>query len=393
MRNQRQLACLAILFGALSSAADEADVIAELQERLRSDPVSSLLFFSQEERRVTFKSAELLYPTREIKAGSAPSELGDRPADLSALTYELDDNAYLMTDFLQMPYNKGFIVVQKGDVLFERYAPGNDGSTRWISFSVAKSVTSMLIGAALKDGFIASVEEPIAHYLPRLRGTPYETSTIKDVLQMSSGVSWNEDYADPDSDVAKAGAANGMDLVNYLSKLPRQAEPGEVFNYNSAETNLVGEVLRSAIGNNASTYLSHKIWQPFGMESDASWMTSGIGGGETGGCCINATLRDYARIGIFAMKGGLLEDGTPVLPENWMSESIAPSKGYKGYGYLWWPHGDGSYSALGIFEQQIYINPSQQLVISVHSNAPTAVGSDYGRHLEQLIPAIVDYLD
>ena len=388
-----QIICLAILSWALPLAADESELIAELQERLQTGPESALLFFSQEERQLTFKSIDQLYPTRVIKAGSIPSRLHERPTDLSVLRYELDGNEYTLAEFLKMPYNKGFIVVQNGDVLFERYATGNDRSTRWISFSVAKSVTSMLIGAAIKDGFIDNVEEPVAHYLPRLRGTPYETSTIKDVLQMSSGVVWNEDYADPDSDVAKAGAANAIALVDYLSKLPRQAEPGEVFNYNSAETNLVGEILRSAIGNNASTYLSHKIWQPFGMENDASWMTGSVGGGETGGCCINATLRDYARLGLFAMSGGVLEDGTRVLPVNWMAESVIPSKGLEAYGYLWWLHGDGSYSALGIFQQQIYVNPIRQLVIAVHSNAPTAVGSEYSRHLRQVIPTISSYLE
>ena len=384
---------LTVMLVACSAVADDAAMIAELQEKLRNGPVSSLLFFSQEERRVTFKSIDQLYPTRKIKAGAVASPLGERPTDLAAVTYELDDVQYTMADFLQMPYNKGLLVVQDGDVLFERYAPGNDRSTPWMSFSVAKSVTSMLIGAAIRDGYIASVDEPVANYLPRLRGTPYEASTIRNVLQMASGVAWNEDYNDPDSDVAKAGAANGLPLVNYLSQLPRQADPGEVFNYSTGETNLVGEILRAAIGNNASTYLTHKIWQPFGMESDATWMTSGVGGVETGGCCINATLRDYARIGLFAMSGGVLADGTRVLPENWMAESIAPSKGYEGYGYLWWPDGDGAYSARGIFQQQIYINPAQRLVIAVHSNAPSAVGSEYGRHLGQLLPAIVRQLD
>ena len=109
-------------------------------------------------------------------------------------------------------------LVQDGDVLFERYAPGNDRSTPWMSFSVAKSVTSMLIGAAIRDGYIVSVDEPVANYLPRLRGTPYEASTIRNVLQMASGVAWNEDYNDPDSDVAKAGAANSGFCVKPAEK-------------------------------------------------------------------------------------------------------------------------------------------------------------------------------
>ena len=393
MRNSHGVLGLVTLLICLSSTADELAVLADLQERLLKTPASNLLFFSQEERRVAFKSIDLLYPTRQIRAGPVASEFDHRPTDFSSLSYMLDGYQYSLADFLRMPYNKGFIVVQNEEVLLERYAIGNDRSTKWILFSVAKSVTSMLIGAAIQDGFITSVEEPVSNYLPRLRGTPYENSSIKDVLQMSSGVSWNEDYADTNSDVAIAGAANGIELVNYLSKLDRKAEPGEVFNYNTAETNLVGEILRSAIGNNASTYLSHKIWQPFGMEEHASWVTSNVGEGELGGCCISATLRDYARIGLFALAGGVLEDGTRVLPDNWMADSIAPSKGFEGYGYLWWPHGDGSYSALGIFQQQIYVDPMRNLVIAIHSNAPTAVGSEYHRHLRRLIPAIADYLN
>ena len=256
---------------------------------------------------------------------------------------------------------------------------------------MTKSVTSLLIGAAIRDGYIQSVDEPVANYLPRLRGTAYETSTIKDVLQMASGVSWNEDYSDPDSDVARAGGLIGLPLVKYLADLPRKFPSGEIFNYNTGETNLAGEILRAAIGNNASTYLSHKIWQPFGMGDDAYWVLGEAGGGETGGCCINATLRDYARIGIFAMLDGRLPDGTPVLPEGWMQASTTPSGSEQGYGYLWWLHGNGDYSAMGIFEQQITISPESGVVIAFHSNAPSAVGSLYSRHLEALTPALVKF--
>ena len=159
------------------------------------------------------------------------------------------------------------------------------------------------------------------------------------------------------------------------------AEPGAVFNYNTGETNLVGEILRAAIGNNASTYLTHKIWQPYGMESDANWLLGGIGGGETGGCCISATLRDYARIGLFAMNGGLLADGTRVLPRDWMTASTSPSKGAAYYGYLWWLN-QNEYAARGIFGQQIFVDPKSRVVIAAHSNAVTAVNSDYHKHLE-----------
>jgi CubicO group peptidase (beta-lactamase class C family) len=351
-----------------------------------------MLFMSQEERRIAFRHVDELYPTREIEAAGSPFPLADQPQDFSTLSYEVEGESFPLSHFLTMSYSKGLIVVREGKVLLEHYGDGHDRNTRWVSFSVAKSVTSMLIGAAIRDGYIESVDEPVANYLPRFRGTPYEESTIRNVLQMSSGVTWNEDYADPGSDVSRAGGLNGIDLVRYLSRLPRGAEPGELFNYNTGETNLVGEILRAAIGNNASTYLSHKIWGPFGMESNASWLLGSEAGGETGGCCINATLRDYARIGIFALRGGVLPDGTRVLPDHWMADSIAPSAGFEGYGYLWWPRGDGSYSARGIFGQQITVVPDAELVIALHGNAPAAVGTTYHDHMEAAVAALIEEL-
>lgn len=379
--------------GANQRAADPEEAILEmLSERSGGEQGESVLFFSTPERRVAFKNIDKLSPTRTIEASASPLILEDKPMDFSGYTYTVDDETYTLADFVEMPSLMGLIVVKDGEILFEHYGEGNNRETRWVSFSVTKSVTSMLIGAAIADGYIESVKEPVAHYLPRLRDTPYQEATIEHVLHMASGVAWNEDYADRDSDVAKAGGANGLELVQYLAQLPKADNPGETFNYNTGETNLAGEILRAAIGNNASVYLTHKIWQPFGMASDATWLLGGPGGGETGGCCISATLRDYARIGIFAMTGGVLADGTRVLPEDWMARSTQPSPGYEGYGYLWWLHGDGSFSAQGIFEQQIYVDPAAQLVIAAHSNAPTATGSEYARHLDAVTQAIRDAL-
>ncbi|MBT8492234.1 MAG: beta-lactamase family protein [Deltaproteobacteria bacterium] len=306
---------------------------------------------------------------------------------LGDVTYELDGQRHTLGDFLARPSQIGFIVVKDGTVLLERYAKGNTRASRWVSFSVSKSVTSMLIGAAIQDGFIKSVDEPVTRYLSRLRGTGYEGVSIKDVLQMSSGIAWNEDYADSQSDVARAGASNGSKLVTYLGKLDRAHPPGKVFNYNTGETNLVGEILRAATGESASTYLTNKIWQPFGMEADGNWLLS-RSGGELGGCCISATLRDYARIGLFAMNDGVLPDGTRVLPEGWMTESTTPSKGASFYGYLWWLNADGTYTARGIFGQHIYIDPANKVVIAVHSNTPAAVGTAYHKHLDRVVPAV-----
>lgn len=365
-------------------ASNEQAVIAALAQQLVD---GGILFWSDEQRRIGFEHMDEIYPTRWISAGTAPYPLGDRPADLTDIRYRLDNEDFTVGDFLAHESSIGVLVVQGGDVISEFYAPGHDRNSRWMSFSVTKSVTSMLIGAAVADGLIESVDEPVATYLPELRGSPYENARIVDVLRMASGVGWNEDYSDAESDVALAGALNGSELVQYLGGLSREHDPGTVFNYNTGETNLAGEILRAALGDHASTYLSDRIWRPFGMENDASWSV-GAGGGELGGCCISATLRDYARIGLFALHEGVLPDGVRVLPEGWMTRSTEPSQGNPGYGLLWWLD-DSSYGARGIFGQQIRIDPGRGLVIAVHSNAPAAVGTTYHAHLEAALDAIV----
>ncbi len=370
------------------ASAGEETIVATLAQQFSSGEIGgNILFWNDRERRVGFKNLHRIYPTRALPASPSPFPLGERPQDLSGLTYTVDGERFSVADFLAHEASIGVIVVQGGDVLLEHYAPGNDASSPWMSFSVTKSVTSMLIGAAVHDGFIESVDEPAVHYLPRLRGTSYEGASIEDVLHMASGVAWNEDYSDPRSDVALAGGLNGLELQRYLGRLPREHEAGTVFNYNTGETNLAGLILRSAVGNNASTYLNTKIWQPFGMEHAASWAISGPGAGELGGCCISATLRDYARIGLFALAGGVLPDGTRVLPENWMAASTRPSQGSESYGYLWWLY-EGSYAARGIFGQQIRVDPARDLVIAVHSNAPAAVDTPYHAHIDAAIDAI-----
>ncbi|MCB1645747.1 MAG: beta-lactamase family protein [Pseudomonadales bacterium] len=385
-------ACTVSMKVDIDSSADAA-LLGKLQEGMANGSrVEGVLFFSQEERRVAFRNIDKLMPVRTVHAADKPLALPRSLRDLNDLTYEVNGEIYTLSSFLARPEQIGFLVVQNGNILLEHYAPGISDEDVWVSFSVTKSVTSMLIGAAIHDGYIRSVDEPVVDYLPRLRGTGYEHTSIRNVLNMASGVRWNEDYEDRQSDVARAGGANGVSLVSYLAKLPTEHEPGVKFNYNTGETNLAGEILRAAIGNNASEYLQSRIWRPFGMESDANWLLGEPGGGETGGCCISATLRDYARIGMFALSGGVLPDGTRVLPEDWMADSVTPSAGYEGYGYLWWLLGEGSYSALGIFGQQIFIDPESGLVIAAHSNAQRASGSPYHYHLRAATLAIRDYL-
>lgn len=348
----------------------------------------SLLFMPQGLRQQAFGNVHALSETRTVAASQTPHPLVPKLKDWSDFEYQVDGESFSLEDYFQRPAARGLIVLQGDEILLERYGAGNTPETRWITFSVTKSVTSLLIGAAIQDGYIGSVDELVTDYLPRLKGSAYDGVRIRDILHMASGVAWNEDYADPESDVAQAGAANGIELTQYLQTLPREAQPGTRFNYNTGETNLVGELLRAAIGNNASRYLQNKIWQPFGMEHDAYWLLSSEGGVETGGCCINATLRDYARIGRFVLADGVLPSGERVVPTNWMRDSVTPSQGAENYGYLWWLYDEGAFSARGIFQQRIFIDPARDAVIATHGNALNATGDEDQDHTDALIEAL-----
>lgn len=362
------------------------------------------LFWTAEQKVAGFRNIAAIFPTRTIEAGPSaqpgsldptaehPSPLPPAATSISRLVFRAGGEALTITRFMERNHVVGLIAVRDGRVLLERYGAGNGQDTLWVSFSVAKSVVAMLIGAAIKDGYIESAQEKVTDYLPRLKGSAYDDVTIANLLQMSSGVAWNEDYADPASDV-NTTPPNLVQLYRMLADKPRVAKAGGKFNYNTAETNLVGAVLRAAIGNNLATYLSHKVWRPFGMQAPATWMTHGPEGGELGGCCISATLRDYARIGLFALSGGTLSNGERVLPEGWMAASTAPASSFAGYGYLWWLHPDGSYDALGIFGQSIHIDPARRLVVAMHGAWPTAVGNRFDNRRLAFLTALKRSVD
>jgi CubicO group peptidase (beta-lactamase class C family) len=326
------------------------------------DPLS----WTPEQKIAGFRNSDQLFWTRVVEAGDTPLELPEEGRDLGNVVIRVNDDSMTIDEFFSRQKVAGLLVIKDGQIVYERYGLGNNKHSRWVSFSVTKSVVSMLIGAAIKDGYIENVDKMVTDYLPRMKGSSYEQASIKDILQMASGVEWNEDYADPESDVASIDWQT-LTLLDQLGSKPRIASPGEVFNYNTGETNLAGTLLRAAIGNNLSTYLAEKIWKPFGMEADATWNLTEEGGGEFGGCCISATLRDYGRLGLFALANGRLSDGTEVLPGNWMAESTTPSVGNAGYGYYWWLGQEGAYAASGIYGQGIRIDQKNNVVIAIQS--------------------------
>ena len=268
----------------------------------------------------------------------------------------------------------GLVILQDGKVRFERYGLGFDAAGRWTSFSVAKSFTSTLVGAAIQDGYIGSLEDKVSQYIPDLRGSAYDEVTIRQLLTMSSGVKWNEDYEDPTADVAKFNNATpdeGVDAtVSYMRKLPRAHPPGEVWHYNTGETNLIGVLVSSATKQPLAQYLQAKIWHPAGMEATGTWL-QGKTGHEIAGCCIQAATRDYARFGLFVLANGNV-GGQQIVPADWFASAIVTQQDIgspgRGYGFQWWTYDDGAVAAQGIFGQGIFIDPQRRLVIASNSN-------------------------
>jgi CubicO group peptidase (beta-lactamase class C family) len=333
---------------------------------------TDVLFWSVPQRDGAFRSMDwfsFMARSNEIAAGDEvfPLPEGD-PIDL-----DMDLGRYM-----QEQRTAAIVIVHDGKVRLEKYGLDFDAHGRWTSFSVAKSITSTLVGAAIKDGFIKSIEDRVSDYIPDLRGSVYDDVSIRQLLTMTSGVQWNEDYEDKNSDVARFNnheAEPGMDVtVSFMRNLPREAPAGSKWLYKTGETNLIGVLVSSATGKTLSDYLSEKIWTPFGMQQDGSWIL-GPTGHEISGCCVQAATRDFARFGLFMLDGGRV-DGESILPDGWIAAATTTQVGIghpgKGYGYQWWTYDDGSFAAQGIFGQGIFIDPKRNLVIASNSNWPRA---------------------
>ena len=341
-----------------------------------------VLFWSVQQRDAAFRAMDRLPILSKSRIISADQKVYPLPQG-KPLDVGVDVDAYMKDQ-----RTAALIIVQDGKIRLEKYGLDFGPVKRWTSFSVAKSFTSTLVGAAIRDGYIKSIDDKVSAYIPDLKGSAYDDVTIKQLLTMTSGVKWNEDYGDPKSDVAlftEHKAEPGVDVtVSYMRKLKREDPPGTKWVYKTGETNLIGVLVSSATKKNLSDYLSEKIWRPFGMEQDASWLL-GSTGHEISGCCIQASTRDFARFGLFMLGGGIA-DGKPVLPDGWIAEATAKQADTTvpghGYGYQWWTVDDGAYEAMGIFGQGIFIDPRRKLLIASNSNWPHATdlqGGDQGK--------------
>jgi CubicO group peptidase (beta-lactamase class C family) len=378
----------------VASAAATAQQAAPAREPASKS--AAILTWPSARREEYIAALDSFFLTRTVKAGPRVHVLG-RGRPLVGLEAGGARAAYF-DRFLSDQRVRGVLVVQDGKIRLERYVAPHSRTTRWNSFSVAKSITSTLVGAAMKDGYIHGLDDPVTRYIAGLRGSAYDAVTVRQLLTMTSGVKWNEDYTDVNSDVARMYASPpdpGFDMtVSYVRKLPREAPPGTKWVYKTSETNLVGVLVAEATGTRLADYLSEKIWRPYGMERDAEWMIDDVGD-EQGGCCLAMTLRDHGRFGQFVLDGARI-DGKPTVADNWLPEatrSHISTGGGSGYGYQWWTRDDGTFEARGIYGQTLHIDLARRLVIVINSAAEQPTGQASGRARQEFIAVVEKELD
>ncbi len=367
--NLRKIALGALTLLIVAGAAGWLSLDREARALLKTLPTNrDLLFWTQPQRDAAFRALDrlpILAKAHVIPASTTPQPLPQ--GEPLALPIDLD--AYMASQ-----RSAAIVVLQGGKLRLERYGLGFDKAGRWTSFSVAKSLTSTLVGAALRDGFIKSMDDKVSDYIPDLKGSAYDDVSVRQLLTMTSGVRWNENYADPNSDVAQFNnhqPEKGVDaLVSYMRKLPREAPAGTRWHYSTGETNLVGLLVTQATKKPLADYLYEKVWNPVGMGQEATWLLSKTGQ-EISGCCIQAATRDYARFGQFILDGAKV-NGVSIVPDGWLHDATTRQtligQPERGYGYQWWTYDDGSFAARGIFGQGIFIDPQRQLVIASNAN-------------------------
>ncbi len=379
----RLAACLAaavLLAGALPVSAQ--------QPTPETNP-AGVLFWAPADRERAFRTMDTIMPHAPVRRGDTPVRALPPGTPIA-----LDPTAYMQAEKVA-----GVLVIQDGRIRLERYGLGIGPQNHWVSFSMTKSLTSTLVGTALKSGAIGSLEDPVTRYLPGLAGGGYDGVTVRQLLTMTSGVAWDEDYSDPNSDVARflqEPAFDGRDpVVTYMARLPRAHPPGTHWNYSTGETNLIGTLVAAAERRPLAQLLSERLWSRAGMQADAFWALD-QGGREMGGCCVSATLRDWGRIGLMALDGGEL-GGERIVPDDWFAQAVTKQAETgdpgEGYGFQWWTQDDGIFAAYGIFGQTIRVDPERRLVIVLLSAWPEATGRSHSAARRAFIRQVVEAVD
>ncbi|MEO5706442.1 MAG: serine hydrolase [Alteraurantiacibacter sp.] len=379
--SRRQFCCGAAALGlawtvapSLVAAAPSADILA--RRRAWTMPSDSYEPFYE------------LFESEPVRSGSWISPLPDAPEPFD-FTFEFDGRAYTLEEYQQVTKTYGLIVVKDGQVLHEDYGRGATRQTPLWSASMSKSVVSILAGIAVGQAKIGSVDDQVVQYLPELAGTGYDGATIRSLLNMRSGVEWDDNFfvAGPARDAQIASLVeNRSRFADFAQQTHNGYPPGSRLNYNSMDTAVISWLVERATGIPLAEFTSRQLWQPLGAEADAYWLTDGPSGSGRafGAGGYNARLRDYARIGMMMLHEGKVGDHQ-LLPEGWTRATFtAPEpemhEGLYQYGYQWWLlDGQPGYSAIGGFGQYIHVNAEAGLVIAKNSWNPAPAATRGGR--------------
>jgi CubicO group peptidase (beta-lactamase class C family) len=351
-------------------------------------------FFDEDERIENFRHIEKVFPVRQIRRSGEKHKF-ERDTRELVESYEYKGENRSVNEFLEHTVTTGLLVLKDDKILSEQYFHGNTENSLNTSMSVAKSFVSALVGIAIDDGLISGVDRPITDYVPKLKGSGYEGVPIKHVLQMSSGVKFDEEYENLFSDINLMFYkifGFGQSIDDYMAGLKPEHPSGETSYYRSCDTQALGMLISEVTGKPVSVYLQEKIWSRLGMEYDASWGTD-KNGTELMFAFLNATLRDYAKFGRLYLRNGNW-DGKQIVSEAWVRESVIPDNpnlqpGKKpeeywtfmnfGYQYQWWipENPDGEFMAIGVWGQYIYVYPKENLVIVKTSVDPGFADNDF----------------
>jgi len=322
----------------------------------------------------TFARIRDLAPTRKMPASTTPLQWPVGPTIQLPETYTFDGADRSTEEFLVDTDTGALLVLVDGTVRYERYMLTGGPKVNWLSMSVAKSFVSCLVGIAIDEGQIRSIDEPISEYVPVEPGSAYDGVSIRTVLCMSSGARWNEDYNDPESEIhqisrAMLGAGGGLD--GFVARMQKESAPETVCRYNSGETQVLGALIAHATGRTVSDYMHEKLVEPLGFESPGYWITD-MRGVEMSYAGLNLTARDFAKLGELYRNGGVWQ-GKRIVSRDWVRASTSVDSPVRepgrpivgdhrmdlGYGYQWWiPAGSrGDFSAIGILNQLVYVNP------------------------------------
>jgi len=344
--------------------------------------------FTGVEQYQNFNRVYEFFPTSELVPSNTPLIFEHGPSFELPSHFIFQDNLINVNEYLSRTDVTAILILKDGKIRYENYWLTGGKSVKWLSASVAKSFISALIGIAIDQGYINSVDDAVTVYVPQLKDSAYDGVRIKDILQMSSGAAWNEDYSDPNSDINRSVRifALGGSLDEFTASLKNEKKPGTFNRYNSTDTQVLGMLLREATGISVTQYMQKMLWDPIGAEDNAYWlldsenMEVAYGG-------FNATARDYAKLGeLYRLEGNI--NGTQIVPSNWIQASITPDAAHLmpgenalsdyplGYGYQWWiPDDSGDFMAIGVYNQFIYVSP-QNNVVAVQLSANNIYGTN-----------------